>query len=458
MKSAIFVIMVILSSRLALPQTDEKVISEIYTEQLTNSPIYENLRYLTKEIGNRINGSTKLSEAVEYTKQLMIKYQFDTVYLQPVMVPNWIRGKKEIVRIMNSTPLGIRDLNCLALGNSIGTGEKGLIGEVIEINSLEELMKADKNLTNGKIIFLNQPLDKSLISTHEAYRKGRAIRTNGASQASIKGAIAVIIRSLSTGNNDSPVAGYMAYDEGVNKIPAVSISTNDADLLSAQIKRLPKTTIYFETHCQTQEMALSYNVIGEIRGNLFPDEIILVGSHIDTWDVGEGAQDNGGGCLQAIEVLRSFKIFNIRPKHTLRVVMWADEENGDSGDVVYAEESLKKKEVHIAAIEPDYGAFSPIGFTIDTDNEIAFNKLMSWKNYFEPYQIFQFNKGYPGDDIIPLKNNRILLLGLMTDSQRYYSLMHSEKDVFEAVDKRELELGAAAITSIVYLIDKYGLN
>jgi hypothetical protein len=455
MKSLFVIILVVINTYNVFSQSDEKILANIYQMTLKNSPIYENLRYLTKKIGNRINGSPQLAAAIEFTRQLMIEYQFDSVYLQPVMVPNWTREKNEIVKIINSPSLGNQSLNCIALGNSIGTGDEGLVGEVIEINGMDELKKTDKNLVNGKIVFLNQTLDNSLINILEGYSKVFNQRTLGASQASIKGAKAVIIRSITTGIDDSPHTGNIFYEDGVKKIPAVTISTKDADMLSKHLKREPKTTIYLELHCRTLANVLSYNVIGEIKGNQFPDEIILVGGHIDSWDVGEGAHDDGAGCLQAVEVLRSIKVLNIQPKHTLRVVLWVDEENSVSGGKAYAEKCQQNKSKNIAALESDFGGFLPIGFYIDTDNEVALSKIISWKRYFEPYQIFQFSKGDAGVDVYPLKNDGILLMGLMTNLQRYSTLHHSDKDVFEEVDKRELELGAATMTSMVYLFDKY---
>lgn len=459
MKSFLYLLLLSYFSITAIhAQSDEVIIHNIYKEQLTNSPIYDNLRYLTKEIGSRINGSPQLAAAIEYTRQLMIEYQFDSMYLQPVIVPNWKREKNEIVKIINSPSLGNQNLNCIALGNSIGTGDEGLFGEVIELNGIDELKKTDKNLIAGKIVFLNQPFDNSLINIIEAYSKVLDQRILGASQASLKGAKAVIIRSITTSKDESPHTGDMVYDKGIKKIPALAISTSDADLLSELMKREPNTKIYLELHCKTLANVLSYNVIGEIKGNQFPDEIILVGGHIDSWDVGEGAHDDGAGCLQAIEVLRSIKALNIQPKHTLRVVLWVDEENTVSGGKVYADKCQQNKSKQIAALESDFGGFLPLGFYIDTDNKAALSRIESWKRYFEPYQIFQFSKGDAGVDVYPLKNNSILLMGLMTNLQRYSALHHSDKDVFEEVDKRELELGAAAMTSIVYLIDKYGLE
>jgi hypothetical protein len=458
MKHLLIASLLFLCQAFIMAQTDEQIIKTIYQEELSNSPVYEDLRFLTKEIGNRINGSPELAGAVEYTKALMTRYQFDTVYLEPVKVPNWKREKNEIVKIINSPTSGGKLLNCIALGNSVGTGEDGITGEVIEINGIEELQITDRNLIEGKIVFLNKPFDKSLFRVLEGYANAVNQRVSGASKASEKGAIAVIVRSVTPGNTDTPHTGNMFYAEGIPKIPVVAVSTNDADVLSASIKQEPGTEVYMEIHCTANEDADSYNVIGEIKGNQYEDQIILVGGHLDSWDVGEGAQDDGAGCVQSIEVARLFNALDIEPRHTIRVVLWVNEENGLSGAAEYAENSRNSGEKHIAAIESDMGGFLPLGFYYDTNNETALKKLMSWKKYFEPYQASYLDKGLPVFDIVPLKDDNILLLGLMANLQKYGSIYHTEKDVFEIVDKRELELGAAAMASMVYLIDKYGID
>lgn len=441
-----------------IAQSDELVIKSIYQEELSNSPIYEDLKYLAKEIGNRINGSKQLSEAVKYTRELMINYQFDTVYLEPVKVPNWKRESNEIIKIIHSSEYGNKELNCIALGNSVGTGKDGIKGEVIEIDGIEELQSTDRTLIEGKIVFLNKPFDKSLFKLLEGYAEVVNQRTSGASKAAEKGAIAVIVRSVTPENTDSPHTGNMFYTDGIPKIPVVAVSTNDADILSSVIMQEPKTEVYIELHCSTYEDADSYNVIGEIKGNQFEDKIILIGGHLDSWDVGEGAQDDGAGCVHSIEVVRLFNALKIETRHTIRVVLWVNEENGLSGAAKYAEKIFNTGEKHIAAIESDMGGFLPLGFFYDTDNEAALSKLMSWKKYFEPYQVSFLSKGLPVFDIVPLKDDSILLLGLMANLQKYVSIYHTENDVFENVDKRELELGAAAMASMVYLIDKHGVD
>jgi len=457
MKNIYLLIVVLFKIGLAFPQSDENIIHNIYNEQLTNSPIYDNLRYLSKEIGHRISGSEQLEKAIVYTRDLMNQYQFDSVYLQPVEVSNWQRGNKEIVRFIDSTYLN-RNLNCIALGNSVGTTEEGVEGQVIEVQGLNELEKMDESLVNGKIVFLNESMDKTCINTFNAYNKVSIQREQGATKASKKGAIAVIVRSLAINNDDFPRTGYMAYEKGAKKIPAVAISTNDADLLSKLLKEESTIKVYIKLNCQTNPNVHSFNVIGEIIGSQYPDEIIVVGGHLDSWDVGEGAHDDGGGCLQAIEVLRTFKQLKINPKHTLRVVLWNDEENSWGGNITYAEKNKQTNKKHLAALESDMGVFTPIGFNIDTDNQKEFEKIISRKHLFEPYQIYQFKKGHAGADIAPLKKEGTTLIGLITDSQRYHTLHHSENDTFDKVNKRELELGAAAMTSMIYLIDKYSFD
>lgn len=451
-------ILVFIISANSSAQEDKEMIRRIYDEVLTNSKVYENLRILTKEIGPRLECSSNLASAIEFTKELMLKYDFDTVYLQPAMVSGWERGDQELVTIINTQTIKSQNINCLALGNSIGTGESGVTGEVIEIYGMNELEKASSEQIKGKIVFLNEPFDTKLINTFEAYKEVTAQREYGTSLAAKKGAIGVVIRPLSISNDEFPHTGYMEYQDGIKKIPAVAISTKDADFLSDQLDKYVDIKINITLKCKAFDNVVSFNVIGELRGTESQDTIIVVGGHIDSWDVGEGAHDDGGGCLQSIDVLRIFNVLGIRPRHTIRVVLWTGEENSWGGKLEYAKQAKKNKEKHIAAIESDKGSYTPLGFSIDTENQKAYEKIQSWKPLFEPYWVTIFQRGHAGIDIDPLKDDSNLLLGLITDSHKYFTLHHSKKDVFEEVDKRELELCAAALTSIVYLIDKYGIE
>jgi hypothetical protein len=254
----------------------------------------------------------------------------------------------------------------------------------------------------------------------------------------------------------NPHTGSMTYLDSNNRIPAAAISTKDAHDLSLALKKNELIELSIELSCQQHDDVISYNVIGEIKGTEFPEEIILVGGHLDSWDIGEGAHDDGAGVVQSLQVLETFKKLEILPRRTLRCVMYMNEENGNRGGKHYAEMVKKSGEKHLFALESDRGGFTPRGFSID-GTKLQLEYLQSFKKLFEPYQIHLFNKGYSGVDIGPLKNGKLCLVGLVPDSQRYFDYHHSKADVFENVHKRELELGASAISSIVYLVDKYGL-
>jgi len=439
-------------------ESDSVIIKKIYNEALTQSPVYENLRFLSKEIGHRLSGSTGAAAAVEYTRQLMISYDFDTVYLQPVMVPHWVRGGKEAARIVHSSTLGHFEMNCTALGNSLGTGPDGLLGEVIEVQELADVEQLGREKVEGKIIFFNRPMDNTLINTFGAYGGAYDQRGHGHRVAAEYGARGVVIRSLASCIDHFPHAGTISYKPGMETVPAIAISTADAEVLSKELKNDPHLKFFFETNCEMLGETLSYNVIGQLNGSDQNADYIAVGGHLDSWDMGEGAHDDGSGCMQSIDVLRLFKALNIKPKNNIRAVMWMNEENGLRGGRKYAEIARNEKENHLAAIESDRGGFVPTGFTFQTEEEQIWNRIREWEQLFKPYNLYHFKQGGGGVDISPMKDDGPLLIGLMVDPQRYFTLHHSDADVFEAVDKRELELGAASMTALIYLIDKYGIK
>ncbi|UII28651.1 M28 family peptidase [Fulvivirga maritima] len=300
-------------------------------------------------------------------------------------------------------------------------------------------------------------MDASLINTFAAYGGAVGQRVAGASEAAKLGAVAVVVRSMASNNDDIPHTGTLHYEEGVKAIPAVAISTNSADLLSKAVADDASLKLYVETHCKTLPDVLSYNVIGEMYGSGNTDEYIVVGGHLDSWDLGDGSHDDGAGCVQSIEVLRILKGLKYTPQKNIRAVMYMNEENGLRGGLKYAELASFNKEKHIAAIESDRGGFTPKGFTI-SGSEAARTSLMSWKHLFEPYTIYDFGKEGGGADIGPLKDQGTALIGFLPDSQRYFNYHHTGIDTFDKIDKRELELGAASMAALVYLIDKYGID
>jgi carboxypeptidase Q len=417
---------------------DETTIRQLYDKALTEGKSYEMLEYLATKIGARLSGSPQAAAAVEWSRQVMERFGFDSVWLQPVMVPHWVRGQKEMGRV-HSKKMGSIALNVCALGNSVGTGSAGVIANVIEVKSLEELRQLGEKNIKGKIVFYNRPMDRTKIHAFAAYGGAVDQRGAGASEAAKYGAVGVVVRSM-----------------GLNP-EAVAISTKHAELLSKIVKEETTVQVYFETHCQMYEDAPSYNVIGELRCTTFPEEIISVGGHLDSWDLGQGAHDDGAGCVQSIEVLRLFKAIGYKPKRTIRAVMFMNEENGLRGGREYARQAELKKEKHLAAMESDRGGFTPRGFTMSAPDAVK-EKIKSWKPLLEGYGLTDFSQAGGGADINALAPLGVVLLGYLPDSQRYFSYHHTQEDTFDKVDKRELELGAASMAAMIYLIDQHGLQ
>ena len=432
---------------------DAKTIRTIYDLALTQSEAYENLRVLCKDIGHRLSGSEGADSAVVWGQRVLGKLELDTIYLQEITVPHWERGRKEKAYFYNEK--GKNMLDVCALGGSISTGMNQFIkGDVLEVKSLDEVNNLPDSLVKGKIIFYNRPMDPKKISTFSAYGSCVDQRYSGAIEAAKKGAIAVIVRSMNVRQDDFPHTGSMAYEEGVDSIPAFAISTNGANYLSENVTKYDNLELNLKSFCKSYPDKISHNVIGEIKGSEFPDEYITVGGHLDSWDMGEGAHDDGAGVVQSIEVLHLLNLMNIKPKHSIRVVLFMNEENGNRGGKHYAERAAAKNEKHLMALESDRGGFSPRGFSVN-GTEKQLNGIKKWVDLFEPYGIHEFKMGFAGVDINPLEDGKICLIGLSPDSQRYFDHHHSDNDVFEEVNKRELVLGAASMTSLVYLIDKY---
>ena len=438
-------------------QSDETIIRDIYDNSLLNGKSYEWLDYLSNQIGGRLSGSLSAELAVNWTKSEMELMGLDKVWLQPVMVPKWVRGTPEFAYIETS-PGKTTKVNICALGGSISTPSAGLKGNLVEVKSFEELEKLGKDKIKGKIVFYNRPMDATLIDTFKAYGSCVNQRYEGAVNAIEYGASAVIVRSMNLSIDDLPHTGSMTYGNipVSDRIPSAAISTKDADVLSSMLKMDNDMKFYFKQNCKQMDDVLSHNVIGEITGSEFPDEYILVGGHLDSWDLGDGSHDDGAGCVQSMDVVRLLKLSGVKPKRSIRIVLFMNEENGLRGAKKYAEEAFKKGENHIFALESDAGAFTPRGFYFEAD-ESNFAQIKSWKKLFKPYLIHFFELGGSGADVGPLKTPNNVLSGLKPDSQRYFDHHHSSSDTFEHIHKRELELGAATMTSLIYLIDKYGL-
>jgi hypothetical protein len=435
---------------------DSAYIKNISDEILRNGKAHDLLRVLTKEIGGRLAGSIQFTKAVTWGEAALKNAGADKVFLQECMMPNWQRGGKDHATILqinkNKTS---RELDVLALGNSMGTGGKPVVAEVIGVADFADL-EAKKDLVKGKIVYFNYKFNPTNIHPFTSYGQVGQYRRNGPSAAAKYGAVGVMIRSLTEATDNNPHTGSTAYDDAFPKIPAVALGGYDADYMWELCKKAA-VTVSIATNGHFLPDAKGHNVVAELTGSEFPNEYIAVGGHLDSWDVNEGAHDDGAGIVQTIEILRTLKALGYKPKHSLRFVLFANEENGLKGGLKYAAEAQAKNEQHVFALESDAGGFTPRGFGF-TMTEQQLDKVKSWLSLLQPYGTETLNMGGGGADIGPLRTTfGTALGGLIPDAQRYFDIHHARSDVFENVNKRELLLGAVNMAALIYLIDKYGL-
>ena len=442
-------------------QSDDSLfISKVADEILVSGKIYDNLRVLCKTVGGRLSGSPQKFKAEEWGLKTLKEAGADKVWLQECKVPHWVRGGKDEAWYTYKDASGkiVKEtLDVLALGNSEGTGKNGVKAGVIYCNNFDDLERQKDNV-KGKIVFFNYPFNEKFLQAFYAYGDAGVYRRTGPSRAAKYGAVAVVIRSMSGSAADNyPHTGAMVYDSSYAKIPCAAMGLRDADKLGAILKDGKSVELYYHSNAHMLPDTIGHNVIGELTGTESPKDIITIGGHLDSWDPAEGAQDDGAGCVHAIEVLRAMKVLGYKPKHTIRIVLFADEENGGRGGEAYAEQAKTSGDRHLFAYESDAGGFTPrgMGFSV-TPEQLA--KVQKWLPLFVPYGVYQFTMGGGGSDIGPL--HQVLKTpvgGLFPDNNRYFDLHHARNDVFENVNKRELEFGAINMTALIYLIDKYGL-
>ena len=404
------------------PAPEEAVLRQIYAEALTHGQAFDNLRVLVNGSPGRLAGSKSLERAVVWGEQTLTALKLDRVFKQDVMVPHWERGAKESVALL--PPTGVTGeavaLTAVALGGSAPTPKAGLTAEVVEVQSLDELEKLGREKLAGKIVFFNRPMDPALFSTFAAYGVAGDQRNRGPAAAAKFGAVAALTRSLTLAHDDVPHTGATARTPDGPNIPGAALSTLAADRLSAALIASPHTRVAVTINSQWLPDAPSHNVIGEIRGSEFPGEIILVGGHLDSWDIAPGAHDDGSGVVQSIEVLRLFRALGLKPRHTLRCVLFTNEENGTRGATAYASLAKDAHEKHLFAVETDSGGFQPRGFNLGSTQGNAHERAARWRPLFEPYGIYSFVKGVGGSDVNPLLVQGCTVAGLSPDSQRYF--------------------------------------
>ncbi|MDQ1803258.1 M20/M25/M40 family metallo-hydrolase [Chryseobacterium sp. PTM-20240506] len=433
----------------AQAQGDSIQFSKISTEILNNGKGYEELRDLTQNIGNRLSGSEAYEKSVQWAAKELRNAGADKVWLQEVRIPVWKRGKESLyIKAGSGKP---QSLKMLSLGNSEGTGGKDVSGEIVMVKSLEEYEQLPAEKVKGKIVFFNHPFDQNYVQTFIAYRDVGAYRRSAAALTAKKGGKFAIVRSLSSALDDVPHTGGMKYEDNIEKIPAVCIGNTTADQLEELLKT-QKVIATLNSNCGMKGEKLSHSVIGEITGKK-DQNVIVVGGHLDSWDVGQGAHDDGAGIVQSIEVLRTFKKLGIQNNHTIRAVCFANEENGTKGGKQYGKTAKETNEKHLFAIESDAGGFSPRGISLEMD-DIKRKQIQGWVNLFLPYGVYNFDGKYSGSDIAPLHEMGVPTAELVPDPQRYFDIHHTEEDTFEKVNRRELLLGSVVMTQLIYMIDK----
>lgn len=421
---------------------------------LSGNNAYALLTELTTTCGSRLSGSPGAAKAVDLTAAMMRRYGFANVRAESVMVPHWVRGTVE-----EATLIGVdgrrRPLAITALGGSVATPRSGITASVIEVRSFAAL-RAVGSRAAGKIVFFNRPMDPTTFNTFSGYGGAVDQRAAGAIEAARVGAVGVIVRSVTLAHDNVPHTGSMSYADSIPKIPAVAIGIRDAETLSATVARDPRARVRMRLSCATLPDAPSANVMGELTGSEHPDEVIVIGGHLDCWDKGVGAHDDGSGCMQAIEALRLLKECGITPRRTIRAVMFMNEENGSRGGRAYAADPRRTAEHHVAAIEADRGGFTPRGFAVQADSATV-ERVKRWAPILEIAGAGQISAGHAGVDVSPIVNAGAAGFGLIVDHHRYFDVHHSANDTLQAVHPRELELGAIAGALLVYLLSEEGL-
>jgi carboxypeptidase Q len=454
MKRAIIFLVSYFITYAAIAQNeDSTMLRKISSEILLNGNAYGNLRELCKKVGSRLSGSTGMYKAEDWGVKTLTAMGADKVYKQQCLVPHWVRGRNCQAHFNKKDMFHVTEL-----GNSVGTGKRGISAPVIEIKNFAELENR-KDEVKGKIVFYNYAFNKSLLGG--GYGDAVRYRSAGPSMAAKYGAIGVLVRSVTAAQDNNPHTGALRYNDSFPKIPAFAISAYHANMLSGLLQTKYKNApLFMYSNCQMLPDAIGHNIIGEITGTEFPNEVITVGGHLDSWDLAEGAHDDGAGVVQSIEVISVLKAIGYKPKRTIRVVLFANEENGLRGGNKYAEEAKTKNETYIMAMESDGGGETPRGFSCGMTEE-QFAKVSNWKKLFTMLDAdrFSFNKGGGGGaDIAPLQTNfKTAQFGLNTTGNRYFDYHHAATDVFENVHERELHLGAVVMAAMVYLVDKYGL-
>ena len=399
---------------------------------------WQRLAWLSDRIGHRLSGSPQLEAAIAWAVDERRRDGFDDVRAEKVMVPHWVRGAESASLL---APVA-RDLVVLGLGNSVGTPPEGITADVVVVKDYAELDALGEKV-RGKIVCYNVPFTN--------YGETVQYRGSGASRAAKHGAVAVLVRSVGPVSLQTPHTGAMRYDEALPKIPAAAITIEGAEMLARMQARGERIQLRLKMEARFLADVESANVVADLRGSERPDEIVLVAGHLDSWDVGQGAHDDGGGCIQVWEAVRLLKKLGLRPRRTIRVVLYTNEENGLRGGVAYRDAHKAELANHVFALETDSGTFAPQGFGV-TANAAALATLRELAPLLEATGATRIAEGGGGADIGPIMREGVAGAGLDVEGSRYFHYHHTPADTLDKVDPKDLKLCTAAIAIIAYLV------
>ena len=412
--------------------------SRIIARATRDSAAWNRLAVLTETFGHRFSGSESLERAIDWTLAEMQKDGLDGVRGEPVMVPRWVRGTESVELISPRRQV----LPMLGLGGSIATPAQGITADVMVVTSYDDL-RARAGEAKGKIVLFNVPFT--------AYGQTVAYRSGGAVAAARVGAVASLVRSITPYSMRTPHTGGMAYNDSVPKIPHAAITPEDADMMARMIQRGQRVQVKVTMTARMMPDAQSRNVIAELRGTTAPDEVVVMGGHIDSWDVGRGAMDDAGGVVVAWEAIRILKELGLRPRRTIRVVGWTNEENGLRGGNGYRDAHRAELDKHVAAIESDGGVFKPLGFGF-TGSDSAFALVRQIGSLLAGIGAGEIAKGGGGADIGPIMALGVPGLGLNVDGTKYFWYHHTDADTVDKLDQREVALCVAVMAVMAYVL------
>jgi Zn-dependent M28 family amino/carboxypeptidase len=429
----------------AEPTDRESAAARIVGAALTDSQAYDKLAWLTDRIGHRLSGSAALDQAIEWSAEQFRLDGVDRVWTEEVMVPHWVRGE-ESARIVQPAE---HTLSILGLGGSVGTPEGGITAEVVVVDGFDSLETLGEG-ARGKIVLFNRKMEKGF-GKENGYGVLSRVRAKGASAAAKHGAVAMLIRSLGTADFRLPHTGALRYEEDAEKIPAAAVSAEDAMLIARLADSGETVRLRLEMGAKTLPDARSANVLAEIRGRELPEEIVVIGGHLDSWDVGTGAHDDGAGCVVVMESMRLLVKHGLRPRRTIRAILFTNEENGLRGGKDYAKRYEDQMPNHVAAIESDLGGAPPIGFGITAGDGgvTVISEIAALLSVVGADQVFP---GGGGADISPMKKFGVPQIGQYPDPDSYFDYHHTEADTLDKVDRQALDRNVAAMALMAYML------